>query len=247
MSKVRIFILEDDVLQSSKLEMLLEQMNYVVAGVCDNGDEAVNQIIATKPDLLLADIDIFGNRNGIEVVSELNSKNPIPVIFTTSFKDKETIDRAKQTEPFAYLIKPFEKESLQAAIEIAMIRFQKPKPNSVNEDFSQADQLINDAIYLKSEGMLTKVDVNDISYVEVQDKHCLIGLPEKIISVRMTMGNIEEKLKNWSFMRVHRSFLVNIKKVANIALSESIIYLGQYKVPLSRSYKEHFLEAIEHK
>ena len=248
MNKIRIFIIEDDFIQFNKLEMLLEGMGYELAGHADHGDEALNLIAATNPDLLLVDIEIKGNKTGIEVVERQNQRDPIPVIFTTSFKDKETIDKAKQTEPYAYLIKPFEKETLQAAIELALFRFRK-SPDILRQNLENSgwdeDQLVKGSFFLKSSGMLTKVMLADIRYVEVKDKNCLVGVENEVLTMRIPLHKMEEKLPFKTFIRVHRSFIINSQHIDQVDITNHQVIMGDYRIPVGRAYRESLLNNLD--
>ncbi|QSE98790.1 LytR/AlgR family response regulator transcription factor [Fulvivirga lutea] len=250
MSKVRVFIVEDDFIHANRLEMYLEEMGYELAGLVANAEEAINLIAATKPDLLLVDIHLEGNRDGVQMVEQLNKKNPIPAIFITSFRDKETFDRAKLTDPYAYIIKPYDKDMLQAAIELAVYKFSKTSKHldtiHTQTDYQgwNEDQLVNDTMYVKSNGSLVKIKLSDILCVEAKDKICQIGLIKESIDTRISLQKLEEQLISDRFLRVHRSFIINKEAISQVNLSESKVSVGQYAVPIGRSYKASFLNSL---
>ncbi|PTB93173.1 DNA-binding response regulator, partial [Marivirga lumbricoides] len=194
MSKVKVFIIEDDFIHTNRLEMYLDEMGYELAGTAASSTQALNLIAATKPDLLLVDIHLAGDLSGIQIVEHLNNKKAIPVIFITSYRDKETFETAKLTDPYAYIIKPYDKETLQAAIELAVYKFSKIKTaNSQNEYPEEAkDSLEKGMLFLKSKGRLIKIILSDILYIEAKDKLCLIYLSKEIIEVRMSLQKLED-------------------------------------------------------
>lgn len=250
MSKIRVFIIEDDFIHANRLEMYLEEMGYDLVGVAASAEEAINMIAATKPDLLLVDIHLAGDRDGVQMVEQLNKKKPIPVIFITSYRDKDTFDRAKLTDPYAYIIKPYDKETLQAAIELAVYKFSK---TAARKNIVQAqtdyqgwdeDQLVNDTMFVKSNGSLIKIKLSDILCVEAKDKICQIGLTKESIDTRISLQKLEEQLVNDRFLRVHRSFIINKEEISHIDLSEGKVRVGQYAVPIGRSYKASFLSSM---
>ena len=120
MDKTRILIVEDERITSDHLRRLLTRLGYDVVGIASNGTAAVEQLNHARPDLLLADIGLSGEIDGVEVASRARSDYDIPVVFLTAFSDPETINRARVPEPYGFIIKPFADEELHASIEIAL-------------------------------------------------------------------------------------------------------------------------------
>lgn len=246
MAKVKVFIIEDDFIHANRLEMYLDEMGYELAGTAESSNQALNLIAATKPDLLLVDIHLAGELSGIQIVEYLNKKKAIPVIFITSYRDKETFETAKLTDPYAYIIKPYDKETLQAAIELAVYKFSKLKANNPqnNRLESNMDSFEKHTLFLKSKGRLIKIRLNDILYVEAKDKLCLINLAKEVIEVRMSLQRLVDKLNTHQFLRVHRSFIINKEEISQVDLSKNEVHVGTFTVPISRSYRESFFERI---
>ena len=122
MKKVRILIVEDEILVARDLQMHLEQMGYTVAGMVPSGKQAIQEIENEVPDLVLTDIVLQEGMDGIETAEIIHSRFDIPVIFLTAHEDKVMFKRAKKAEPFGYIIKPFHGENLRKTIEIALLR-----------------------------------------------------------------------------------------------------------------------------
>jgi PAS domain S-box-containing protein len=122
MSKARILIVEDSFIVSFHLKATLESEGYVVIGQCNSGENALEFVELTRPDLVLMDIMLSGKLDGIETASELRAKHNLPVIYITALTDKDTINRAKVTEPFGYLTKPFEDLQIFTVIEMALYK-----------------------------------------------------------------------------------------------------------------------------
>ena len=120
MDRTRILIVEDERITSDHLRRLLTRLGYDVAGIASNGTEALEQLQHTHPDLLLADIGLRGEIDGVEVAARARNDYDIPVVFLTAFSDPETIHRARIPEPYGFIIKPFADEELHATIEIAL-------------------------------------------------------------------------------------------------------------------------------
>jgi two-component system, response regulator PdtaR len=122
MSRKRIFIVEDEGIVAADLADRLDQLGYDAAGQAASGEMAIKKIAATLPDLILMDIVLQGNMDGVEVAEEIQKLYKIPVVYLTSHADEATMQRARITGPFGYVLKPFEERELHMAIEIALYR-----------------------------------------------------------------------------------------------------------------------------
>lgn len=122
MSKARILIVEDENLVARDLQNMVRLLGYEVTGVVQTGEEVIGSISQKKPDLVLMDIVLKGKLDGIAVAAVVWEEYGIPVVYITSFADDLTFERAKLTEPFGYLIKPFEERELELTIETALYK-----------------------------------------------------------------------------------------------------------------------------
>lgn len=247
MAKVKVFIVEDDFIHANRLEMYLDEMGYEWVGTADRSTTALNLIAASKPDLLLVDIHLAGELSGIQIVESVNSKEPIPVIFITSFRDKETFEAAKLTDPYAYILKPYDKETLQTAIELAVFKFAKIKAHPIegNPEQSIDGTLIKDSLFLKAKGRLIKIKMTDILYIEAKDKVCLINFARENFEVRTPLQKLDDELPHDHFIRIHRSFIVNKKEISEVDLTKNVVQVGSFVVPIGRSYRASFINQID--
>jgi signal transduction histidine kinase len=120
MVKSRILIVEDERITSDHLRRLLKRRGYEIAGIASNGKEAFDQIKHDRPDLMLVDIGLPGIYDGVQVAQRAREDYEIPVVFLTAFSDPDTIRRARESEPYGFIVKPFVEEELQATIDIAL-------------------------------------------------------------------------------------------------------------------------------
>lgn len=120
--QARILIVEDEAIVAEDLEMTVTNIGYEVVGRAASADEAVKMAVLLKPDLILMDIVMIGRKNGIDASHEIKEKTDIPVIFLTAYTDIGLIDKAKSTEPYAYLVKPFQERQLFASIEMGLYK-----------------------------------------------------------------------------------------------------------------------------
>jgi len=120
MTSTKILIVEDEGIVAKDLQHMLSGMGYRVLDVAISGEEALEKIKKQKPDLILMDIVLKGKIDGIEATKRVRRILDVPVIYVTAYGDKEKIERAKTTEPYGYILKPFTKLALQADIEMAL-------------------------------------------------------------------------------------------------------------------------------
>lgn len=125
--KARILIVEDEVVVAEDIKKRLLDLGYEVASIEHTGHGAIEAAEKTNPDLVLMDIMLKGNMDGIKAAGVIKDRLKLPVIFLTAFSDDETLSRAKITEPYGYLLKPFEERELHSTIEMA---FYKHKADS---------------------------------------------------------------------------------------------------------------------
>jgi len=123
MIKARVFVVEDEVIVAEVLKMNLERSGYEVAGHEIYGEAVVESVARSKPDLILMDIRLKGKMDGISAAVQVRERFNVPIIYLTAYGDAETVERAKQTAPYGYLIKPFELETLRSTIETALYKY----------------------------------------------------------------------------------------------------------------------------
>lgn len=120
--KQKILIVEDETIVAMEIQSRLEEYKYEVVGIASSGEKAIEKVEETLPDLVLMDIVLKGDLDGIEIASQIRSRFNIPVVYLTAYADEETLQRAKITGPFGYILKPFEDRELRSNIEIALCR-----------------------------------------------------------------------------------------------------------------------------
>lgn len=122
MPPAQIMIVEDEGIVAKAIQSGLENLGYIVSVIASSGDEAIQKIVKASPDLVLMDIVLKGEMDGVETAEYIRSRFNIPVIYLTAYTDEKTLQRAKMTEPFGYILKPFEENDLYTAIEMALYK-----------------------------------------------------------------------------------------------------------------------------
>ena len=122
MTKARILVVEDEVIVARDLQRTLTRLGYDVPAIAASGEEAVERVAATKPDLVLMDIHLSGEMDGIAAADQIRQRDGLPVVFLTAYSDEATFRRAQITAPYGYVLKPFEERELEIAVDIALYR-----------------------------------------------------------------------------------------------------------------------------
>lgn len=130
-----ILVVEDENIVAKDIQSRLRNLGYVVPALASCGKDAVKKAAEIKPDLVLMDIRLKGDMDGIEAAKQIYTTLQIPVVYLTAYADDDTLERAKVTEPFSYIIKPFDKRELHTAIEIALYKHQMERQLKENEQW----------------------------------------------------------------------------------------------------------------
>jgi len=178
---VEILIVEDEGLIALDLKKRLEQVGYKVVAVADNGEDAILNAGNLKPDVILMDIRLRGPMDGVEIADEIRKRFYIPVIFVTAHADRETLDRARITEPFGYIVKPFHGIDFRVQIEVALWRHKMEQKLRVSQAWLSAtfqnvadgliatDEAGNIALMNKPASLLTGWDGEEAKGLPLED------------------------------------------------------------------------------
>lgn len=239
MSQLKILIVEDDIMISDSLKDILEMLDHKVVGVAANADDAIELCNQHSPELALLDIQIGGDIDGVDLAEIINDQFDIPFIFTTAFADNTTVSRARERGPFGYLVKPYGVKDINAAIEVAMGAYERLKSA---EKSSGMSKIIDNSIFLKVDAKLIKVKIEDILYVEAKGDYALFKTANKGYIVHSTMKKVQDRLEEFNFQKVHRSFVVNLSKIVDI--EESNLLIEDKVIPISRANKEALMKRL---
>ena len=234
-SSEKILVVEDEIIIADDIVRSLRSNNYNTLEPALSYRQAIESITNEKPAIALIDINLAGVKDGIDLATTINEQYHFPFIFLTSNSDSKTVERAKQTKPSAYLLKPFTKQDLYASLEIALHNFyNKEEPNPVAV-YDKATFLL-----IKQGSSFQKLDFDDIVFLRSSHVYVEIITQQKKVFVVRT--SLTEYLKKFplNFARVHRSYAVNTSFIQKITAGE--IVLPNEIIPLSKDYRKDLLK-----
>ena len=122
MARSQVLVVEDQIIVAMDIQDELTSLGYLVMDIVGSGEEAIQRVAATQPDLVLMDIRLEGEMDGIQAAEQIRARFNIPVVYLTAHADDDTLQRAKLTEPFGYIVKPFQERDLHTTIEMALYK-----------------------------------------------------------------------------------------------------------------------------
>ncbi len=154
MSKTRILVVEDESIVAKDIQRTLEKLGYEVPATASSAASAFEKLEEIEPDLVFLDVKLKGDQDGVHIAEHIKDRYDIPVIFLTSFIDQDTIDRAKVTEPYGYLVKPFNEGDLKTTVEMALFKFSKDRELRLSEQrLSNALGKIENAVFVTDQDL----------------------------------------------------------------------------------------------
>lgn len=245
---IQAVLADDEVLARQKLRQLLrDERDIEIVGECASANETIELVRATKPALLFLDIRMPG-MDGFDVIGALESEKNLPmpaIIFTTAY-DQYAL-RAFEIHAVDYLLKPFTPERLRSAIQ--RVRDQSAGDMSVRANVhNQNGSGYTTRIVFKSRGRILFLPVSEIRWIGAEENYVRLCTEHENHLLRETMAHLEERLDPHSFLRVHRSFIVNLQFVKEVRTDHdgesSVMMLDGHKIAMSRSYKSRILESL---
>jgi DNA-binding LytR/AlgR family response regulator len=244
---ITVLIVEDEIIIANKIGLHLEQFGYVVAGILPRGEQAVRHCRKEPPDILLLDINLKGDLDGIETARVLEKEGIfIPTIYLTANTDPATFERARNTRPHAFLGKPYDQTELHRAISLAVQRHHAPAAAPAKQAAptppSDGSQLLSDRIFVRHKDHMVKVFLKDIQYVSAERSYCHIHAENAEYLLSIPMGKLAEQLHSSDFLRVHRSYVVNLRQIDMVA--DDHLVIGREAIPVGKEQREELLRRV---
>ena len=250
---VKILIVEDEMIIAANISLQLSELGYEVIGILPRGEEALSHIKIDKPDIILLDIRLKGEMDGIETARVIQKHYTIPIIYLTANADEAHFNRAKETHPYAFISKPFKKLDLQRAIELTVDRITMEASSENNgkgngeeshpTTGNATDFILNDRIFVRHNEKMLKIDIKDIYYIEADRNYCRIFSQGREYLLVMTLKDIDEKLPQNHFLRIHRSYIINLSQIDEVAGTHVVI--ARKAIPMSKVMRSELLKRLQ--
>ncbi|MBI1226566.1 MAG: response regulator [Bacteroidetes bacterium] len=237
MQNLHILLVEDDASAALDVEMLLDELGIKLSCKKENAADALNYIYSEQPDLIIMDIELQSDKSGLDVAKEIVHLR-IPIIFTTSHEDKALFEASKSVNSFGYLVKPFNKISLQSTLEQAFSKL-CPADELVDSSLGAA---LQDKVLVKHVNILYPVSFDEILYIQGEGNYCSIHTQARKYLLKISLRKILESMPSNQFAPVHKSFIVHLGKVESVDIGSGKLTVGKEVVPLGRNFKNSFLE-----
>lgn len=250
MSKINILVVEDESIVSKDIQYSLKKLGYSVVGAASTGEKAIELAKTEHPDIVLMDIMLRGDLNGIQTAEIIRGEMAIPVVFLTAYTDESTLAKAKVSEPYGYIIKPFKEIDLQTSIEMAIYKHGKEQEIIKERDFlfsivENKESTSANFVFVKSNSRLVKLKTSDIYYIEALKDYVVIHTIDTRYTIHSTMKYIETKMGIADFIRVHRSFIVRLDKIASIEFPNLTLENDKKVIPIGGSYRDDLNNRIK--
>lgn len=221
MKRVKIYILEDEIITQELIKQTLENLQFKVCGMATNAEIALKEIELLKPDIAILDIRVEGVQTGIWLGNQLS----IPFIYLTAFNDIETIKKAITSKPAGYLIKPFNNKDLFIAVELALSKIKNTAQ-----------------IIIKDKDRNIVVLEEHILFAKKEDQYLTLYFKDSEKLIRSSIKDFLGQLNSTSFLQVHRSYVINKNYIT--AFNNKEITINNSSIPISKSFAKEVLEEI---
>lgn len=224
----KILIVEDEPLIARDLAFILEDMGITSAEIAMSYEDAIEVLDEKTFDLILLDVNLSSTKDGIDLAAEINENHKTPFIFITSYYNSSTVNRAKVTNPLAYLLKPFNQHDIRINVEMALYKVDRSKEDAI--------------LYIKEQTGTIQLELASIRFLEAQDNYAKVVCSDKELLISQTLKSLLSKLPETDFVRTHKSYAVRIDQISMI--KGGYIFISDYKIPIGRSHKADFQKQI---
>ncbi len=187
MTQIRVLIVEDEPLIAEDIKEILSSIDFVVSGLAYDALDALRELRTNTPDIVMLDINLSSEKDGIDIATIINQEYQIPFVFLTSYADRATLSRAKHTRPMGYIVKPFDEKDLFATLEIALFNFYASQP-LVELNLDQVNSRYDINLTQKEFEVLQSV-MTGMTNRQMAEKHFI-----SVNTIKTHLKNLYEKL-----------------------------------------------------
>lgn len=224
----RVLVVEDEMIIADDLCNMITSKGYECVGIAGSYEEALMSMSNKNPELILLDIMLNSEKSGIDVAKRINETTQTPFIFLTSHSDSSTLEQAIETHPSGYLVKPIDEDDLTTTMALAI----KSSVAEIKVESKKDPEFI----FLKDGQFHFKLNLSDVFWVKSIGNYVQIKTSDpKSKIIRMPLKTIMEVLPEKSFMRVHKSYIINLNHLE--AIGTSVVKMSNgAEIPLGKTY-----------
>ena len=217
----KIFIVEDEIDLAENLQDILNNSGYEIIGREEEGEKAFHRILESKPELILMDVMLKGVIDGIELARQIRTKSAVPIIFITAHSEQIYLERISGLNYDSFLLKPFTKEVLLTTISLTFLKY-------VNKKVGK--NILN----IRDKGFLVPIDEDNIIMLKADGLYTRIFTPTRQYVIRDILKDVIGKLSEKKFIRIHKSYMINLDYVT--AFNAKEVTIASFIVPIRRGY-----------
>ena len=256
---VNVLIVEPDSMLALGMSVSLQQYGYAIAGIAGQAEEAARLFKEKDVDIILINIHIPGDKDGIDTVLELMKIKRVPVIYLIAVADDATISRIKQTYPVAFLTQPYNGNNICIATEMAIHNFiscgeqdimaeenslvpAAPKKNGLDVTDNEIILRQGSYIFLKRNFQFVKISLRDILYMEAEGNYVHIVIKDKKFTIRLSLMQVMRRINYSRFARINRSSVVNVDAIQSF--NKEQVFIAQYEIAIGKNYKDSLFRQL---
>lgn len=235
----RILIVEDEPLIAMDIATSLSRAGYTIVGTTATAEKALELVEETRPDLVLMDIMLRGEMNGIEAAKIVRRDFWIPVVFLTAYSERNTVDRAKVAEPYGYILKPFTVATLRSTIEMALYKSgqdARSRRDAMDLAHVVAHGPVVGQLFVKDRGRNVRLALDQVLCVEALKDYMAIHTQGRRHIVHSTLQGLLQQLPIRDFAQVHRSYVVRVDRIATVEAQGIQLEGYSKRIPIGRAY-----------
>jgi len=238
MEEIKVLVVEDEMIIADTIVSALESFGYITLEPAIAYSEAIERIENSMPDIGIFDIQLSGRKTGIDLARTVNEKYNFPFLFITSFSDNNTLNEVKEVHPSAFLVKPFNKEELKVAIELALYNYSLQTARPVEA----LNNVIRESMFIKNNNKQIRIKICDIMYIKSDNVYIDLYMTDgNIYTLRETIGDYLNKLTP-NFVKCHRSYIVNQKYIETV--DNKSLKIKSTEIPISKNMREEILNKL---
>lgn len=237
-AKIRILIVEDDELIRALLDVIITDLGHTIVASVDNAVDALVSYSVHRPHVVISDIEIKGNIDGIELAKKLIQIRKCQILFLTGNTNAETFNRAKKLAPLAFISKPIVRVELERSIDLAA------EHSNETVGFVTESMPVEGCLYTRIGNKLKKIAIAEIEYIEVDGKYSSISVAQRLVNCKISLKELQAKLPQKDFVQVNRSSVINLNCIVDIDMARQMIKMPSAEISIGRNFKESLLNRL---